>query len=76
MSKELTSTDDIEKVIENYDTFTAYILDQDTHVENATIELIGIVYNLDEDDLSTDYLINIIERTLDLHRAYMRRNQL
>jgi hypothetical protein len=76
MTKEITSTQDLENVIENYDTFTTYVLEQDTHVENVTIELIGILYGLDDDDLSTDYFINIIERTLDLHRAYMRRNQL
>jgi hypothetical protein len=83
MSKELTKLKDIENVIENYETFTAFVIDQDTHVENATIELIGILYGLDNadgddpdiDELSPDYFINIIESTLDLHRAYMRRNQ-
>jgi hypothetical protein len=79
MSQEITKLKDIEKIIENYETFTAYVVDQDTHVENATIELIGTLYGLDDDtdldDLSPDYFINIIESILDLHRAYMRRNQ-
>jgi len=73
----------MEKIIENYETFTAYVLEQDTHVENATIELIGILYGLDNekgddpdiDELTPDYFINIIESILDLHSAYMRRNQ-
>ena len=76
MSKELTTLKDIEDVIENYETFTAYVLDQDTHVENVTVDLIGKLYGLEDDsdieDLSTDYLINMIESILDLHRAYMR----
>jgi hypothetical protein len=80
MSIELTTLKDIEDVIENYESFTAYVLDQDTHVENVTVDLIGKLYGLQDDsdieDLSTDYLINIIESILDLHRAYMRRNQL
>jgi|LakMenEpi03Aug12_release.lakeMendotaPanAssembly.Ray.scaffolds.fasta_scaffold895214_1 hypothetical protein len=80
MSIELTTLKDIEDVIENYETFTAYVLDQDTHIENVTVDLIGRLYGLQDDsdieDLSTDYLINIIESILDLHRAYMRRNQL
>jgi len=80
MSIELTTLKDIEDVIENYENFTAYVLDQDTHVENVTVDLIGRLYGLQDDsdieDLSTDYLINIIESILDLHSAYMRRNQL
>jgi hypothetical protein len=80
MSIELTTLKNIEDVIENYETFTAYVLDQDTHVENVTVDLIGRLYGLQDDsdieDLSTDYLINRIEAILDLHSAYMRRNQL
>ena len=76
MSKELTTLKDIENVIENYPSFSAYVADQDTHVENVTVDLIGRLYGLEDDsdieDLSTDYLINMIESILDLHRAYMR----
>jgi hypothetical protein len=73
---ELTTLKDIENVIENYFNFSKYVADQDTHVENVTVDLIGRLYGLEDDsdveDLSTDYLINIIESILDLHRAYMR----
>lgn len=76
MSMELTTLKDIENVIENYDNFSTYVADQDTHVENVTVDLIGRLYGLEDDsdieDLSTDYLINMIESILDLHRAYMR----
>jgi hypothetical protein len=76
MSMELTTLKDIENVIENYSNFSKYVADQDTHVENVTVDLIGRLYGLEDDsdveDLSTDYLINMIESILDLHRAYMR----
>ena len=68
--------DDMEKIIENYETFTAYVLERDTHVENVTVELIGLAYELDGEELPDYHLINIIESILDLHNAYMRRNQL
>ena len=80
MSKELTTLKDVENVIENYSNFSAYVADQDTHVENVTVDLIGRLYGLEDDsdieDLSTDYLINMIESILDLHRAYMRRSNI
>lgn len=66
----------MEEIIQNYDSFSHYVLKQDTHVENVTVELIGIAYKLDGEELPDYHLINIIERTLDLHSAYMRRNQL
>jgi len=76
MSMELTTLKDIEDVIENYANFSTYVKDQDTHVENVTVDLIGRLYGLEDDtdveDLSTDYLINMISQILDLHRAYMR----
>ena len=80
MAMEVTKLKDVENIIENLENYKAYVLDLDTHVENATIELIGILYGLDNangddpdiDDLSPQYFINIIESILDLHSAYMR----
>jgi UDP-N-acetyl-D-mannosaminuronate dehydrogenase len=68
--------EDMEEIIQNYDSFARYVSEQDTHVENATVELIGIAYKLDGEELPDYHLINIIESILDLHSAYMRRNQL
>ena len=63
----------IESVLDTNESFAEYVLTQDTHPNNVAVELIGLVYNLDGDDLTDDDLLDIIalilERTTYLREA-------
>ena len=55
----------IEAILDTNESFKAHITEQDTHPNNVAVELIGLVYNLDGDDLADDDLLDIIALILE-----------
>jgi hypothetical protein len=55
----------IERILDTNESFADYVLAEDTHPNNVAVELIGLVYNLDGDDLADDDLLDIIAAILE-----------
>ncbi len=55
----------IEAVLDTNESFKARVAYEDTHPNNVAVELIGLVYNLDGDDLADDDLLDIIALILE-----------
>jgi hypothetical protein len=55
----------IERILDTNESFADYVLHEDTHPNNVAVELIGLVYNLDGDDLADDDLLDIIAAILE-----------
>jgi UDP-N-acetyl-D-mannosaminuronate dehydrogenase len=54
----------IESIVSTQETFDSYAKELGTHPTNVAIELIGLAYKLDGDDLTDDDLLELIAEIL------------
>jgi hypothetical protein len=57
---------DIEAVIESNIAYDAFIIAQDTHPDNVTLDLLGAAYALDGDDLHDEELLALMQEILSM----------
>jgi hypothetical protein len=55
----------LERLLETNESFTDYVLHEDTHPNNVAVELIGLAYELGGDYLGDDELLDIIAAILE-----------
>jgi hypothetical protein len=66
---------DIEAVIASNVAYDAFIKAQDTHPDNATLDLIGTAYELDADDVADTDLLELIQEILSMRTNWIARHQ-
>jgi hypothetical protein len=66
---------DIEAVIASNISYDAFITAQDTHPDNATLDLIGTAYELDADDMHDEELLSLIQEILSMRLNWIARYQ-
>jgi hypothetical protein len=54
----------IELIVSTQETFDSYAKELGTHPENVALELIGLAYQLDGDDLRDDDLLELITQII------------
>jgi hypothetical protein len=66
--------DQFAKVTSDYDAFQTYVNEQDTHVDNAVIGLVGAGFELDGEELNDENFIGALEEILEMRRTFITRN--
>ena len=66
---------DIEAVIASNVAYDAFITAQDTHPDNATLDLIGTAYELNADDVVDTDLLELIQEILSMRTNWIARHQ-
>ena len=57
--------DEIEAIVSSDEAYEAFVTKQDTHPNNAALELIGAAYELDGDELYDDALLDFIQAVIE-----------
>lgn len=65
---------DIEEVIESNSAYDAFVIAQDTHPDNITLDLLGVAYNLDGDDLHDEELLALMQEILSMRLNWKARH--
>ena len=66
---------DIEAVISSNVSYDAFVIAQDTHPDNITLDLIGTAYELNADDLIDTDLLELIQDILSMRTNWIARHQ-
>jgi hypothetical protein len=66
--------DQFAKVTSDYDAFETYVNEQNTHVDNAVIGLVGAGFELDGEELNDENFIGSLEEILEMRRTFIARN--
>jgi hypothetical protein len=65
---------DIEEVIASNIAYDAFVIAQDTHPDNITLDLLGVAYNLDGDDLHDEELLALMQEILSMRLNWKARH--
>lgn len=66
--------DQFAKVTSEYDAFSDYVNEQNTHADNAVIGLVGAGFELDGEELNDEQFIDALEKILEMRRTFITRN--
>ena len=65
---------DIEEVIASNSAYDSFVIAQDTHPDNITLDLLGVAYNLDGDDLHDEELLALMQEILSMRLNWKARH--
>jgi hypothetical protein len=66
--------DQFAKISTDYDAFSTYVNEENTHVDNVVIGLVGAGFDLDGEELNDGEFIGALEQILEMRRAFIARN--